>query len=374
MAKRTTFVAAALMLIGSAVGAQVITPQPVGSKDGDLAKPASKNPCVADWMRCPDPMTLDTRPTLLSSDLPAPDAKPEKPPRDYSVRRKLVLFQNGKLIQIKTTQDSGYVGGTTWVVKAGAAPWMAQIQRPLYVQRFTSDRLQWDVRHFCGGAKIAPGWILTAAHCVTDQGIDIRAIGYRVRLGMTDIRDGRSGASYKIVRVIPNPNYGRPTKWSNDIALVQYAADAETARADRSWIETIAIDADRPETKPHGGKEAWVYGWGKANDGNTSALLRYGKIKLQPDSNCNNPLIALCGRGEGAQWSSQCKGDSGGPLIVHYGKVPVLVGLVSNNQGKAQACGENVRQGYYTRVASARDWIQGYTGRLPQAPVLIQRR
>ena len=382
MANKSIVIAAAVLLAGSAVGAQVITPQPVGQDDGDLAGPADeqetttapRNPCRINSPRCPDPTTLDTRPTLLSNNLPAPDAKSARPTgRRVYVRHKLVLFQNGKLIQIKTTRQTTYAGGNTWVAKPGDAPWMAQIQRPLYVRSVTNRALQWDDRQFCGGAKIAPGWIVTAAHCLNDEGINIRDGGYRVRLGMTDIRDGRVGASYKIVRVIQHPNYGKPTRYANDIALIQFASDAETARADRAWIETIAIDPDRPGAKSFGGKEAWFYGWGVTNSQRPSALLRYGKIKLQPDGGCATPLIALCGRGEGVQGSTQCHGDSGGPLIVHYGRVPVLVGLVSHNAGK-QTCGVNEKQGVYTRVAAARGWIEGYTGRLPAAPTALQRR
>lgn len=377
MANRTTLIAATLLLASSAVGAQVITPQPVGQDDEELAEavdaldttPVPRDPCRNKSPRCPDPTTLDTEPTLISSNLPAPDTKPTTP----YVKRRLVLFQDGKLIQIKRTYSKRRVGGNTWVAKAGDAPWMAQIQRPLYVRSVTSRALQWDDRQFCGGAKIAPGWIVTAAHCLNDNGIDIRAAGYRVRLGMTDIRDGRIGASYKIVRVIQHPNYGRPSRYANDIALIQFAADAETARARPSWIETIAIDPDRPGAKSMGGKEAWFYGWGVTNTQRPSALLRYGKIKLQPDTGCTTPLIALCGRGEGVSGSTQCHGDSGGPLIVHYGRVPVLVGLVSHNAGK-QTCGINEKQGVYTRVASARGWIEGYTGRLPLAPTALQRR
>lgn len=382
MANRTTVIAATMLLIGSAVGAQVITPQPVGQDDQELAKadeelaPAAnkRNPCGYYSLRCPDPMTLDKEPTLLSSNLPAPDAKPARPTgRRVYVRRRLVMFQDGKLIQIKTTRRTQRAGGNTWVAKPGDAPWMAQIQRPVFVRSVTNRALQWDDRQFCGGAKIAPGWIVTAAHCLNDNGIDIRAAGYRVRLGMTDIRDGRVGASYKIVRVIQHHNYGKPTRFSNDIALIQFAADAETARAGPSWIETIAIDPDQPGAKSYGGKEAWFYGWGVTNNQRPSAQLRYGKIKLQPDGGCTNPLISLCGRGEGVQGSTQCHGDSGGPLIVHQGRVPVLVGLVSHNAGK-QTCGVNEKQGVYTRVAAARGWIQGYTGRLPTPPQPIQRR
>lgn len=381
MANRTALIAASLLLAGSAVGAQVITPQTVGQDDEELARAADaqdapvsvRDPCRHNSPRCPDPTTLDTEPSLLSSNLPAPDDKSVAPNQRAFVRRKLVLFQDGKFIQIKAYFRKKRAGGNTWVAQPGDAPWMAQIQRPLYVRSVTSRALQWDDRQFCGGAKIAPGWIVTAAHCLNDEGINIRDGGYRVRLGMTDIRDGRSGASYRIVRVIQHPNYGKPTRYANDIALIQYAADAETALAGRAWIETIAIDPDRPGAKSFGGKEAWFYGWGVTNSQRPSALLRYGKIKLQPDTGCTTPMIALCGRGEGVSGSTQCHGDSGGPLIVHYGRVPVLVGLVSHNAGK-QTCGVNEKQGVYTRVAAARGWIEGYTGRLPAAPTALQRR
>jgi hypothetical protein len=382
MANRYSALAAALLLAGSAVGAQVITPQPVGQDDQDLAQAdedemptASEQSTRCRWgdSRCPDPTKLDTEPTLISHDLPEPGTKPVLPKRRCSKpSSKLVLFQDGKIIQIKKRRMC-HAGGNTWVARSGDAPWMAQIQRPVFVRNLANRMLQWDDRQFCGGAKIAPGWIVTAAHCLNDSGVNIQTAGYRVRLGMNNIRDGRVGASYRIVRVIQHPNYGRPSRYSNDIALIQYASDAETARAKPSWIETIAIDTVQPGAKYYGGKEAWFFGWGVTNSQRPSALLRYGKIKLQPDGGCKNALIALCGRGEGASGSTQCHGDSGGPLIVHQGRVPVLVGLVSHNTDK-QTCGVNREQGVYTRVAAYRDWIQGYAGRLPVPPVPIQRR
>lgn len=380
MAHRYLALAAALLLTGSAVSAQVITPQPVGQDDQDLADPAGtadstpllRNPCRNNSARCPDPTTLDSTPSLVSSNLPAPDAKP-KPPRKVFVTRKLVLFQDGKFIQIKKTYRQMRAGGNTWVAQPGDAPWMAQIQRPVFVRNLANRMLQWDDRQFCGGAKIAPGWIVTAAHCLNDSGVNIQTAGYRVRLGMNDIRDGRVGASYKIVRVIQHPNYGRPSRYSNDIALIQYASDAETALAKPAWIETIAIDPETPGAKSYGGKEAWFFGWGVTNSQRPSAQLRYGKIRLQADNGCANPLISLCGRGEGVRGSTQCHGDSGGPLIVHQGRVPLLVGLVSHNAGR-QTCGVNQKQGVYTRIAAYRGWIAGYVGRLPSAPVAIQRR
>ncbi len=382
MAFRTSIVAIPLLLLGGTVAAQDDTtalpnqnqPELSGAIEG-AALPDRRNPCKNNSPRCPDPMTVDTLNTPVSQNLPPPDAKPtgikRKPAK---TTYKVVLFQDGKLIQIrKKKRRPVRVGGNTFAAQPGDTPWMAQIQRPVFVRSLTARALQWDERQYCGGAKIAPNWIVTAAHCLNDSGLDIAKAGYRVRLGMHDIRAGRQGASYRIVRVIEHPNYGRPSRYANDIALIQFAADDQTAQAQRTWIETIAVDPDQVGVRKFGGQEAWFFGWGVTNTQSPSAGLRYGKIKLEADTGCSNYRIALCGRGLGATGSTQCHGDSGGPLVVHQGSEPILIGLVSHNTG-SQRCGVNQKQGVFTRVAAYRGWIEGYTGRLAAPSRAIQRR
>jgi hypothetical protein len=121
--------------------------------------------------RCPDPLAIDSQETLLARGILPPDAKPPKPKKP-KVERTLVLFQNGKILQVKK-RSRKRVGGNAFVAAPGSAPWMAQLQRPLYVKAATSRALNWDDRQYCGGSLIAPGWIVTAAHCLTEYGSDI---------------------------------------------------------------------------------------------------------------------------------------------------------------------------------------------------------
>ncbi|HEX4846610.1 MAG TPA: serine protease [Novosphingobium sp.] len=320
-------------------------------------------PCGYGAARCPDPMTVESEDTVLADNLLPPDAKPIKPkPPKPEKQRFTRVMQDGKWVKVPIPKKNKTRVGNGFIAPPGSAPWMAQIQRPLYVKAATARALDWEDRQFCGGALIAPGWIVTAAHCLTEYKSNIRAAGYRVRLGTNDIKTAQQAVSYRIVSIHEHPDYDAGN-YSNDIALVRFAADEQTNRDARAWIQAIAVDGDSPGTSRIEGREAYFYGWGLTGNGRPSSTLLFGKIRLEPDSRCPKSMIALCGRGIGAKGSTQCHGDSGGPLVLFNGRTPMLVGVVSHNIGK-QACGNNVKQGVFTRIASYRKWIEGFTGPL----------
>ena len=295
--------------------------------------------CFSEPGRCPAPEAVVSDPRDVATGFPEPDAK-VKPPRR---------------------------GGTEQVVGRGApaqpgqAPWMAQLQRPARMPSVTQRTLNWEDRQFCGGALIAPGWILTAAHCLYDGSANIKALGYRVRLGVNNIGFQSGGVSYRIVEIHEGPGY-QAGSYRNDIALVRFAPDRATERGRRTWTEQIAIDGGPLSAGSLSGDQAWFFGWGKTERNRLSAPMLFGKVKIE--ATCANDRFAICAKGIGPGGATQCHGDSGGPLVIWDRGTPVLVGVVSHNTERA-LCGGQRKPGVFTRVSAFRNWIEAKTGRLP---------
>ncbi len=323
---RTMAIHAAALALGVGLGAPGM---PAAAQPGTIiGEPPVPRACRDAW-RCPDPLLLDSAPLTAVDDMQPP--------------------------------SNGYVGNG--FEKPEGQPWMAQIQRPDRMPQLTQRVLDWEDRQWCGGTVIAAGWILTAAHCLKDNGNDIQAAGYRVRLGVSNLMLGETGLSYKIVATYAPSQYNSRTGYYNDIALIRFAPDAQTARGRRIWVQKVAIDAEPPAMRKFAGTEAHFYGWGRTVRDRPSAPLLYGKVLMLADGKCARNAIALCGQGYGAAGSTQCKGDSGGPLVWWIGTKPVLIGVVSHNP-EIVGCGRQTKPGVFTRVSYFKKWIEGYTGPL----------
>lgn len=234
------------------------------------------------------------------------------------------------------------------------APWQVQIYSNF--KDWTREELKtwrpWERAHHCGGSLIADNWVLTAAHCVSQEQVDRH---YRVRLGTERIDDG-TGLTYRIDRIVRHARYD-PDSNLNDIELVHFIADAETRRQRPVRpISTIRLYGTKASDRPIGlAERVTVTGWGQIEE---KRKEKYSPILMVG----NMPTVSCKVRAASDKWlcagdtgTDTCRGDSGGPLILTYGE-PVLIGVVSWGKG----CGRRGEPGYYVRIDRDHylDWIR----------------
>lgn len=253
-----------------------------------------------------------------------------------------------------------------FAVKRGTAPWQALLWRPATLGQ---TRFSPSERVLCGGAVIREGWILTAAHCLTDiGGVPITTGGHRLRLGLSNPLDDE-GFSYPVMRVFRHPDFAQGTL-AFDVALVQYNPRAGQPGREVLPIARIRVDPQPLASRPASpGAPVYTYGWGRTevDGGERPDVLRGARLELRGTASCTNtPKWKNHGRDNransvlcaaGASGQQACSGDSGGPLITYDDAdgIPTVIGVVS----AGAKCGTTGVPSRYIRIShpSVSGWI-----------------
>lgn len=260
-------------------------------------------------------------------------------------------------------------------------PWMAG----LHVYQPATDAYQ--VYPFCGGSLIAPGWVVTAAHCITSPGNGADPLDYDqtaeetvVRVGLPDLVET---PQYFVSNLFAHPRYGvADGSYDTDIALVQLDSPAD--------VETISLaDNDimnKLESSSILNDVVRIIGWGvyddatfdpdNAGNGNQPDYLQEADIDYLPFSNsqCRSawggltsnmicawePTVNLATLPNG---QDACFGDSGGPLMIPadtllssgHTRSDWLLGATSFG---STSCNSSENPGIYTKLSRFAGWIE----------------
>lgn len=206
---------------------------------------------------------------------------------------------------------------------------------------------------FCGGSYIGDGYVLTAAHCVSNRTarvLNVKVAGF--------VLGGNDGDRIQVVEKFVHPQYN-PSTLNYDVALLKLERTPSVGRQ-------VTLAQSNIYQYVRDGDLITVAGLGRLSEGGSRpSNLQEVSVPLVSDQVCNQSggnyanvgSVAFCaGYAQGQKDS--CSGDSGGPIVVSSGGQTVQLGIVSWGIG----CARPAKYGVYSDVAALSSWIDDIKG------------
>jgi len=215
--------------------------------------------------------------------------------------------------------------------------------------------LQSDGFPFCAGVLIKKNWILTSAHCINPD-----AMQMKIYVGIYNKYQHSGFRAYRPIKIIKHPSYNpNTTDW--DYALIKMDGESRNP----------VIELNRMDFRIPSGQErplmVTLAGWGTYDEVNWNHAAYLNKVQLPVVSlqECKrvypgmiSPRMFCIGYQDGHK--NGCSGDSGGPILTYtpYG-TPLLLGLSS--WGSDAGCKQHDAYTVAAKVSSAISWIEQNT-------------
>uniref|UniRef100_A0A182MU69 Peptidase S1 domain-containing protein n=1 Tax=Anopheles culicifacies TaxID=139723 RepID=A0A182MU69_9DIPT len=209
----------------------------------------------------------------------------------------------------------------------------------------------------CGGTILTNNYILTAAHCVTND-LDQAVTGGIVILGATNrdvFQSTQQRMTFGMAGIRVHPQYDS-NSIRNDIATIRL----DTPAVYNTYVKAIDLPA-LSDTRQFGGAEGTASGFGRTSDTSApSSVLMYVRNPIMTNAQCNLYWSTTVVQAQNVCFDptggrSACHGDSGGPLTVVDAGRTLQIGIASFVSANGCTSGA---PSVWVRISYFRDWIR----------------